>query len=391
MNQYLHTSPRILVVDDAPEVRILVRGVLESERYDVDTVENATQALQSLRKTPPDLILLDLDLPDVQGTDLCRQLRKEGLGLPIVMLTSHNQGHERAAGLDCGADDYVGKPFLPEELLARVKAQLRREERFSQRAEQLLRERWERIHSGLQLVQQTQQPFYEHRPFQHMDCAVRHFPVGRIGGDFYLLETIDEYRYAVAIGDVMGKGVAASLIMSWTLSLTHELMHKGLEPLALVRELDATLGQDLSKMGLFVAMFCALYDRRTGRLDYCSAGTEPPIWFRRCRRHQRLSTSGIPVGVMPGYAYAQETCHPSEGDQIFLFTDGLNDSVPVEDQSSLMRGLYRVLLRTRDLPVEKRAEALMTNLRMKTQGKLTLRDDLTFLLLEFPGGLNAAN
>ena len=301
------------------------------------------------------------------------------------MLTSHNLGHQRAAGLDCGADDYVGKPFLPEELLARVRAQLRREERFSQRSEQLLRERWERIHSGLKLVQRSQQPFFSDKPFKHMDSAVRHFPVGRIGGDFYLLESIDDYRYAVAIGDVMGKGVAASLIMSWTLSLTHELIHRGLPPGQLMSELNQTLGQDLNQMNVFVS----IYDRRSGEFQYCSAGIESPIWFRINNRHERIDTDGIPVGVMPGFPYEQKSIHPHSDDQLFLYTDGLNDSVSVDNQDALMHALYKVLLQTRGRPVDERAEALMTRLHQKTNGKLTLRDDLTFLLLQFPGGQDA--
>lgn len=382
----LHSPPRILVVDDAAEVRLLVRSLLESEAYAVEAVENASQALDSLRMCPPDLLLLDVDLPDTQGTDLCRQLRQQGMGLPIVMLTSHNQSHQRAAGLNCGADDYVGKPFVPEELLARIKAQLRREERFAQRSQDLLRQRWDRIHHGLQLVQHSQQPFYERRPFEHVNSAVRHFPIGRIGGDFFLLEPVDEHRCAVVIGDVMGKGVAASLIMSWTLSLTHELLYEGLSPAPLLTRLNQVLGDDLSQMGVFVALFCGLYDRTSGQFRYSSAGCEPPIWFRKNGRHQRLNTLGLPVGVMADHCYQEESCLPQPGDQLFLFTDGLNDSVPPEQQEGLMRRLYRVLLSTCALPVEQRAELLMDNLRRHTRGQLTLRDDLTFLLIQFPGG-----
>ena len=385
MNGNALKADRILVVDDAPEILVLVRGLLEGQQYQVETAETATEALTKLRQQSPGLMLLDLDLPDFPGTDLCRQVRQEGHVLPIIMLTSHNRGQERAAGLECGADDYVGKPFVPEELLARVKAQLRREECFSRRIQELLKERWDRIHSGLSLVQRIQQPFFESKPFLHMDSAVRHFPVGRIGGDFYLLETIDEDRYGVAIGDVMGKGVTASLMMSWTLSLTHELMHRGLPPGELLSELNRTLGPDLTEIGVFVALFYGLFDRRTNLFQYASAGCEPPIWFRRRGRHARLTTGGMPVGVEPDIRYRQMSIQPGAGDQIFLFTDGLNDSVPVADQNALTHSLYRVLLKTRNLPVERRAEMLMDNLRRHTRGKLTLRDDLTFLLLKFPG------
>ncbi|CAN0075418.1 unnamed protein product, partial [Phaeothamnion confervicola] len=373
---------RILIIEDAPEVRLLVRGVLESEHYEVHTAEDGAAALRCLANHPVDLLLLDIDLPDIQGTTLCRDLREQGCRLPIVMLTCHNQGNERAAGLDCGADDYLGKPFVPEELLARIRAHLRREERFSKSVEELVKDRWERINEGMRLAQKMGRP-------PRLDCiasAAQHVPIGHIGGDFYVLEQIDEDRWVVVIADTMGKGLGAAMIMSWTLAAVHQLVQEGLSPADLVNRLNAEIGPDLEEMSVFVALFCGMYDRRTGEFKFCSAGSEPPLWLPRARsgrRHRRLSTEGMPVGVMTEFTYLESSIHPLPGDRLFLFTDGLTDSVPFEDGPLLLRKLYRALLASADQPVGQQAQGLMQCLRDLGGDDLMLKDDLTYLLLEF--------
>ena len=381
-------SGTILVVDDAPEIRVLVRGVLEAESYQVETAETGAEALACLERSIPDLVLLDVDLPDIQGTTLCRKLRKEGQRVPIVMLTCHNKARERAAGLDCGADDYIGKPFVPEELLARIRAQLRREDRIAMMVEELLREKWERINHGLQLTQQLQQPWTQTQHIEGISHSIHHVPVGRIGGDFFLLEDLDEDRCAVVIGDTMGKGVGASLVMSWTLSVVWELVHQDVSPARMMRELNETVGRELEELGVFVALFCGIYYRKERRFQYCCAGTEPPIWIRNGvngRRHVRLSTPGVPVGVLLDFPYENGTCWPQPGDRLFLYTDGLTEAVPVDEQAAVFRSLYRTLLSTPNLPMREQGENVMRTLRTRTPD-LHLRDDLTFLLLEIPGG-----
>jgi len=388
-------NSKILVVDDAPEVRILVRGVLESENLQVVTVETGAQALECLAKGSIDLVLLDLELPDIQGTTLCRRLRETGVTLPIVMLTSRNQSHQRVAGLECGADDYIGKPFAPEELVARIRGQLRREWGFRSRVQGLLQQQWQQIHDGVRLAQRLQQPLQQEARTGSFTSSVRHIPVGRIGGDFFLLEAIDDSRTAVVIADAMGKGLGASLVMSWTLSQTYSLLHQGLGPVEVMTRLNQQLGPELSRLGTFVALFVGVYDTLQGEFRYVSGGTEPAIWLRKNvqgRRHKRLTTGGLPIGVESSFPYESASIFPQMGDELFLFTDGLNDSLPMEEQPALIRSLYRILLAPRTKGLNATLEDLMDNLRRRARERLTLRDDLTCLLVEFtpqgPGGIS---
>ncbi len=115
----------ILVVDDEANIRDLARMYLEKDGYRVDTMTNGRDALAYIKKTPPTLMVLDLMLPEVDGWEVCRRVRAES-GLPIIMLTARDDDIDKIVGLEMGADDYLTKPFNPRELVARVRAILRR-------------------------------------------------------------------------------------------------------------------------------------------------------------------------------------------------------------------------------------------------------------------------
>ena len=121
-------GPTVLVVEDEEPLALLLRYNLEAEGFDVETVARGDDAELRLRESPPDLVLLDWMLPGVSGVELCRRLRNrpETATLPVIMLTARGEEDERVRGLAVGADDYVVKPFSVPELMARVKAMLRR-------------------------------------------------------------------------------------------------------------------------------------------------------------------------------------------------------------------------------------------------------------------------
>jgi len=116
---------KVLVVDDDMKTVELVRLYLDRDGYQVLTAYDGVEALRQARENYPDLIVLDLMLPDIDGLEVCRSLRRES-DVPIIMLTARTTDRDKLAGLDLGADDYVTKPFSPKELAARVRAVLRR-------------------------------------------------------------------------------------------------------------------------------------------------------------------------------------------------------------------------------------------------------------------------
>lgn len=120
-------SERILVVDDEPQILRALRTSLRGAGYEVETAETAEAALTTAALSPPDAVILDLVLPDGRGTDVCRELRTWS-SVPVIVLSVVGEEEEKVAALDAGADDYVTKPFGIEELLARLRAALRRVE-----------------------------------------------------------------------------------------------------------------------------------------------------------------------------------------------------------------------------------------------------------------------
>src|SRR5881392_4458840 len=116
---------RVLVVDDAPALAEMLTIVLRGEGFDTAVVADGSRALPALRELKPDLVLLDLMLPGMNGIDVCKAIRAES-GVPIVMLTAKSDTVDIVLGLESGADDYVVKPFKPKELVARIRARLRR-------------------------------------------------------------------------------------------------------------------------------------------------------------------------------------------------------------------------------------------------------------------------
>jgi two-component system, OmpR family, response regulator MprA len=119
-------AARILVVDDDPEIRASLRRGLALEGYAITSAEDGAQALGRYREQAPDLVVLDVMLPQLDGMEVCRRLRMADEQLPIILLTARDAVSDRVAGLESGADDYLIKPFAFEELLARVRVRLRR-------------------------------------------------------------------------------------------------------------------------------------------------------------------------------------------------------------------------------------------------------------------------
>ncbi|HEX7125010.1 MAG TPA: response regulator [Thermodesulfobacteriota bacterium] len=124
-------TPRVLVVDDEPDIVELVAANLRKEGFEVQGVGEGARALSLVRHEPFDVVVLDLMLPDVQGLEVCRALRRDPktAGIPLIMLTARGEEVDKLIGFEVGADDYLTKPFSPRELVARVRALMRRQER----------------------------------------------------------------------------------------------------------------------------------------------------------------------------------------------------------------------------------------------------------------------
>ena len=179
---------KVLVVEDEPDILEMVRYNLDQAGLDVETAEDAERALQSVREILPDLIILDLMLPGIDGLDMCRQLKQDARTrhIPILMLTARKEEVDRIVGLELGADDYVVKPFSPRELVLRAQAILRRSQGSSQSATDT--EGW--LHMGPISIDKA-----AHQALLNGD------PLELTGTEFKLLITLIERRGRVQTRD----------------------------------------------------------------------------------------------------------------------------------------------------------------------------------------------
>ncbi len=179
---------KVLVVEDEPDILEMVRYNLDQAGLDVETAEDAERALQSVQEILPDLIILDLMLPGIDGLDMCRQIKQDARTrhIPILMLTARKEEVDRIVGLELGADDYVVKPFSPRELVLRAQAILRRSQGSSQSATET--EGW--LHMGPISIDKA-----AHQALLNGD------PLELTGTEFKLLITLIERRGRVQTRD----------------------------------------------------------------------------------------------------------------------------------------------------------------------------------------------
>ena len=124
-------AKKILIVEDEPSLVFTLKDTLEAENYDVEVVTDGSDAVDTVTEYDPDLMILDLMLPNVSGYDICKKVRELKYSFPIIMLTARDQEIDKVTGLNIGADDYMTKPFGVKELLARIKSRLRRANAYS--------------------------------------------------------------------------------------------------------------------------------------------------------------------------------------------------------------------------------------------------------------------
>src|SRR5690625_3667772 len=125
---------KILIVEDEPSLVFTLKDTLEAENYEVEVVSDGNDALDKVKEFEPDLMILDLMLPNVSGYDICKKIRDLRYTFPIIMLTARDQEIDKVTGLNIGADDYITKPFGVKELLARINARLRRANTYTSKS-----------------------------------------------------------------------------------------------------------------------------------------------------------------------------------------------------------------------------------------------------------------
>jgi serine phosphatase RsbU (regulator of sigma subunit) len=307
---------RIVVIEDDPAILNGLEATLRSASYDVLGAGDGEDGYRLVRDRQPDLVIMDLMLPRMNGYEICGQLRRHGLATPILMLTAQDEEASRVLGFEAGADDYVTKPFSVRELLGRVRAILRRSEGRSDLANQRELDQARQVLQRLMPVQIPQPPGFR--------IAGMWRPARIAAGDYFDVFTLDEGTVAVCIADVCGKGMPAALMVSNLQAGVKSHALSDTRPRELCARLNHLMCRNFAAHG-FVSFFYAVLESQPKRLTYCNAGHNPPILISGGTAH-RLDYGGGILGIIDGWHYDEQDVQLQSGDRLLMFTDGITES-----------------------------------------------------------------
>jgi len=325
-------SPLVLVVDDDFSIVRMIEWLLKQAGYRTASAADVAGALQGIRTLQPDLILLDVNLPDGSGFEVIRALNAEATAFttPILFISANDDTSTKVQGFEIGGVDYITKPIVGAEVIARVRTHLRLKRAYERLAE-LQTERVQLLASA----QKSLMPQPEDFPAARFQVSIRQILAA--GGDFYDVIASGEDTMDYLVADASGHDLAASF---WTASLK-ALATEYASPLHLPVEIVQAINNSLCRLlppGAFFTLIYARLNHRTGRLSLVNAGHPPAIVVPlNGESAEILCQDGDVVGAFADAVFGVTELTLQPGDRIFFFTDGL-----VEIHGSYEEGLQRL-------------------------------------------------
>jgi sigma-B regulation protein RsbU (phosphoserine phosphatase) len=370
---------RILLVDDAKaNLDILVEGL--KGHYKLSIALNGDMALQAAAKNTPDLVLLDIVMPGMNGYEVCRQLRDapETAEVPIMFLSSLEEVQSKTQGFEAGGNDYLTKPFEMLEVQARIRSLLK--------AKLYNDEVKEQIAGELRVAREIQMGMLPHDfdsvgQAYHVDFGAVLEPAREVGGDLYGICAAGPERLVVFLGDVSGKGIAASMFMVRAISLARLLSRQIAEPEGILARLNDELAVD-NPSGMFVTFLCAVFEPRWQRLTLANAGHCRPILLPATGAARwAVSRLGTALGFERGLSFERTELSLRGGDSLILYSDGVTEAFNLRDECY---GTERLLAEAGTLSERSPAEiasALLRDVRAFA-GTAPQSDDIAILALK---------
>jgi sigma-B regulation protein RsbU (phosphoserine phosphatase) len=317
----------LLLVDDMPANLRLLSQMLSERGYRVRAVTSGSRALAAAGAAPPDLILLDIKMPQLDGYEVCKRLKEEPQtrDIPIIFLSALDQTEDKVKAFAAGGVDYITKPFQMEEVLARVQTHL-----ALRALQKQLQDANRRFAEELDLAGRIQASFLPsglpQLPGWQLSVVLK--PARETSGDFYDVNLLPNGRLGILIADVVDKGVGAALYMALSYSLfrTYALEHPA-RPELVLAAVNRRILVD-TDTGQFVTVFYGILDPATGELTYSNAGHHPPLVLGSTDGDglQVLHRTGMALGVLQEAVWEQRTVQLRHGDTLVLYTDGVTDS-----------------------------------------------------------------
>jgi sigma-B regulation protein RsbU (phosphoserine phosphatase) len=374
---------RVLLVDDAKaNLDILVEGLKAD--YKLSLALNGELALQIAARTPPDLVLLDILMPGLDGYEVCRLLRQmpETAEVPIMFLSSLEEVQNKTRGFEVGANDYLTKPFEMLEVKARVRSLLKAKAYNDAVKEQ--------IASELRIASEIQMGMLPH-DFAPLEEAYRVGfgavlqPAREVGGDLYGVCAAGPERLVLFLGDVSGKGIPASMFMVRAITLARLLAREIAEPERILTRLNDELATDNPYL-MFVTFLCCVFEPASGRLALANAGHCRPVIIPAGQAPRWITQApDVPLGFDPGYKYKRTELTLREGDTLILYTDGVTEAFNPQEECYGEKRLLADVAAFAGRPATELVAGLLQKVR-SFAGTAPQSDDIAILTVKVNGG-----
>lgn len=388
---------KILVVDDSKDVRVLLRRALPSSRFEVEEAVSGEDALAKKDTFKPDLILLDIIMPGIDGFTVCKTIRDADDDTPVIFLSGRSDVADKVRGLECGGNDYITKPFDKTEVVARIDNQLKISRLTCElkRANRVLTEKQKVLDDDLNAASGIQQSLLPHHApdIENLVFDWRFMPSYMIGGDIFNIMRLDEDHVGIYMIDVAGHGVPAALI---TVSVSQVLKPDGngltkeriseapgyriASPRALMESLDREY--PIERFGRYFTIIYLVINTVTGTLTYSNAAHPPPVLIHRTGQIEILDKGGTIIGLGGIVPFEEGEILLEKGDRVLLFTDGILDCENPDDELYGEERFYAALRSVRHKGITGLLDGIVGSITDFCQGR-PFPDDISIIAIEY--------
>jgi len=369
------TTPKILIVDDDFTSSLILEAMLETDGFRVVRASGGVEGRSLAKKEKPDLVLMDVNMPDENGFEACEKLKcdSELPDIPVIFITSMQDVASKLTGFEVGGVDYITKPYEQAEVTARIRLHLR-----LRRAYESVINTYSTKVAQLASAQKAIMPTPEDVPSARFSVVYR--PLHEVGGDFYDVVRVGEDIHDFVAADIGGHNLGTSLATAGLKALLHQDMGLIYTPAEVVKMLNDVIRPILMEEQYLTLAYIRL-NRSNNTITMVNAGHPPAIVIDNNGNLRELAAGGDMLGAFEHAHVRSEKISVSKGDRFFIYTDG---AIEMDTPQKITRGQQRERLRAacakaQSQPIDEAAEDVLKTLL--SDGSI-IADDLLLLAVE---------